>query len=187
MHSFHRSRGRILFEVLCAFVISASCVGTWMQTGAWAMLPAAFAALLYGLIHAFDMAGSRTAVAIEPQRIDFATDHQDGLPASQDDGVPLAVADQQPESGNVIKDAKPVEPPTSRASKGRRAKAPRKGSARGASAPVEAEIPEPALPEEAEVPVPAPHEEAMHPSLAPLFEPEPFARQRHAVFGRKAG
>ena len=49
MHSFHRSRGRILFEVLCAFVISASCVGTWMQTGAWAMLPAAFAALLYGL------------------------------------------------------------------------------------------------------------------------------------------
>jgi hypothetical protein len=187
MHSFHQSRGRILFEVFCALTISASVVGAWIQTGAWALLPAAVASLLYGLIHAFDLTGRSSAVTIEPQRIDFTTDHQDDLPACQDDGVPLAMANQQLESDHAIDDAEPAEPITPRASKSRRAKAPRKGGARGASAPVEEKVTEPECPDEAKMPVPEPHEEAAHHSLAPLFEPEPFARQRHAVFGRKAG
>ncbi len=41
--------------------------------------------------------------------------------------------------------------------------------------------------EKAEVAAPLPAEEAPHVPLAPLFEPEPFARQQRAMFGRKAG
>ncbi len=83
MHSFRQSRTRILFEVFCALAISASCVGAWMQTGASALLSAAAVSALYGLVHAFDMVGRRTAVAVEPQRIDFATDDQGDLLASR--------------------------------------------------------------------------------------------------------
>lgn len=186
MHSFHPSRGRILFEVFGALVVSASCVGTWMQTGAWAMLPAAFVALLWGLIHAFDMARPRTAAAVEPQRIDFTIDLQDEPAASQDDRVGPALVEQPQESAIAVGEADPVKPAAPKADKGRRAKAPRKGGARVASSSVKAKGAEPASPVEAEVSVPAPHEETAHHSLAPLFEPEPFARQRHAVFGRKA-
>jgi len=199
MHSFH-SRGRIFFEVFCALVVAASCAGAWMQTGAWALLPAAFAALLYGFVHTFDLAGRRPAVAEEPQRIDFATDGQGDLLAYQDAGEPLAADD-------VVEEAGLVEPAAPLASGSRRAKAPRKGG-RGASAPKEAKVSERVLPEELEVAMPAPPEEeevavpappdeevavplspeaVAHTALAPLFEPEPFARQQRAVFGRKSG
>jgi hypothetical protein len=55
MHSFHHSRGRIFFEVLCALGISASCVLAWDQTGAPALLGAAAIVLLYGLVHVTDL------------------------------------------------------------------------------------------------------------------------------------
>lgn len=187
MHSFHPSRGRILFEVFGALVISASCAGAWMQTGAWAMLPAAFVTLLWGLIHVFDMARPRTVAAVEPQRIDFATDLQDGPAASQDDRVRPALADPPRESDIAVEEADPVRPAAPKASKGRRAKSPRKGGVRGSSVRVVVEATEPERPDGPEVTGPAPQDEAAHHSLAPLFEPEPFARQRHAVFGRKAG
>jgi len=208
MHSFHHSRGRILFEVFCALVVAASCAGAWMQTGAWALLPAALAALLYGLTHIFDLAGRKPAVVAEPQRIDFSIDGQGDLLAYQDASVPLTEADQQLATGDVVEDAKLVEPAAPLASGVRRAKAPRK-SGRRASAPKEAKVIErvlpeeldvavPTPPEEEEVGVPAPPEEAevdvppspeavVHAPLAPLFEPEPFVRQHRAVFGRRAG
>jgi hypothetical protein len=63
MDSFHHSRARTLFEVLCAFGMAASCAAAWMQLGATALLAAAGISALYGLVHAFDMARSRPAAA----------------------------------------------------------------------------------------------------------------------------
>jgi hypothetical protein len=186
MHSFQPSRGRILFEVFCALAISASCVGTWMQTEAWAMLPGALVALLYGLIHAFDMRGHKAAVLVEPQRIDFTPDPQEAAPARQVDSAPPALADQLLTSDTAVEQAA-IKPAASKTGKGRRTKALGKGNARSASVPKGAKTAEPARLESPELAVVAPHEEAAHHSLAPLFEPEPFARQRHTVFGRKAG
>jgi hypothetical protein len=187
MHSFQPSRGRILFEVFCALVISASCVGISMQTGAWAMLPAAAVTLLYGLIHAFDMAGHGTA-AVEPQRIDFAADLKDSIGVSKEDPVQPAPAEQPPVSDIVIEVTELVEPVAPRANKGRRAKTPRKETVASASSPAKRKKTEPAPPsEEMKAAVPEPQGEVEYHSLAPLFEPEPFVRQRHAVFGRKAG
>ena len=71
MHSFHHSRGRILFEVFCAFAVVASLVGAWRQTHASALLVAAAAAALYGMVHLFDLDRRDPAEATEPQRIDF--------------------------------------------------------------------------------------------------------------------
>jgi len=197
MHSFHHSRGRILFEVVCALVVAASCAGAWMQTGAWALLPAASVALLYGLIHAFDMAGRRPAVAVEPHRIDFAADGQGDLLAYQDAGVPLAAADQQLATGDVVEEAQLAEPAAPRASGSRRAKAPRKGGGRRASATKETKVTELAPlevteiasnhPEAAAAESPTAHEEVAHPHIEALFEPEPFVRLPRRAFGRKGG
>ena len=73
MHSFHHSRGRIFFEVLCALGMSASFVGAWTQTGASALLPAAAVALLYGLVHMFDMFRRRPA-APKPEAVEVAAE-----------------------------------------------------------------------------------------------------------------
>lgn len=199
MHSFHRSRGRILFEVLCAFTISASFAGAWMQIGASALLVASSVVALYGLVHAFDLVRRNPAVAVEPQRIEFPPEAQIDLPAGQDADAPMVVAaDPQPTTDNAVEETQPIEPATPRASAGRPAKAPRKGGGRRANAPKaakitglptsdEAEAPEIESPEEMEVAEPVSFEEAAHISHAPLFEPEPFVRQQRAVFGRKAG
>ncbi|MCF2515836.1 hypothetical protein LVY65_12295 [Sphingomonas sp. G124] len=198
MRDFHQSRGRILFEVFCAFAVAASCAGAWMQTGASALLPVALVALLYGVVHAFDLARRNPAGAADPQRIDFATDQHGCLLAAPDSGVPLAAADQLATTDMAVEEVKPAKPATPSESKGRRAKAPRKSGGRSASEPKETKATERAPLEEAEVAVPVdiekadvdlplPPEEDSHVPLAPLFEPEPFARQQRTVFGRKAG
>ena len=79
MHSFHQSRGRILFEVFCALGISASCVFAWMQTYAPAMLGVAGFAGLYGLVHLFDMARRSPAVAASEEATAPATDDRGDL------------------------------------------------------------------------------------------------------------
>src|SRR5678816_2222095 len=76
MHSFHQSRSRIAFEVLCALTVSASCAAAWMQLGATAFLPAAVATGLYGLWHLTDM--RRPKAASVPV---VASDHQADEPA----------------------------------------------------------------------------------------------------------
>ncbi len=198
MSSFHQSRGRSLFEVFCALVVAASFAGAWMQTRAWALLPVAFVALLYGVVHAFDLARREPAGSADPERIDLATGQHDSLLAPLDSDVPLAAADQQATTDKALEEVKLVKIAPPPGSKGRRAKAPRKSGAPRASEPKESKVTERAPLEEAEVaapvdiekaevaPLPPPEEEA-HLPLAPLFEPEPFARQQRAVFGRKAG
>ena len=197
MHSFHQSRSRIVFEVFCALAISASCAGAWMQTGAWALLPAAAAASLYAVVHSFDLGRRRPTVAADPQRIDFAADQHVDLPAPLDASVPLAAAEHQLTTGDGTEDAVLVEP-APQAKVSRRAKAPGKGGGRRTSAPkeakvaalvppAEAEVSEPVPGENMEVAMPVPSEDVAHFPLTPLFEPEPFVRQQRAAFGRKAG
>lgn len=200
MHCFHQSRGRILFEVLCALVISASFVGAWMQTGASALLPAAGVAALYGLVHLFDLRRRFPVDAVEPQRIEFDSEEQGeplmGLASGKQDPVAPSV-DDEPELAECPEQMESVEPAAPRERKSSRAKAPRKGVSRQASSPEKAKVAELAPPEvnvtelapsgEAEVLVPMVSEEAAHPHFEPLFEPDPFVRMPRRAFGRKAG
>lgn len=170
MHSSSQSRSRIFFEVVCALAISASCVGAWMQTGASALLPAAAVAALFGLVRASDMAGRSAAVAVEPQRIEFASVDHGEVQVGTDKGIEQAEL-VEPALHAEVEVAKP--------------KPPRKGRARRASATKKAKVVELAPPDEVEAPLPVPPEEIRHVSLEPLFEHDPFVRR--AVFGRKAG
>ena len=195
MHSFRQSRARILFEVFCALAISASCVGAWLQTGASALLLAAAVSAFYGLIHAFDMVGRRAAVAVEPQRIDFATGDQGDLLADEDAGAPQAVTEERIETDKGIEQAELVEATQKSAS--RRAKAPRKGGSRRVNAPKEAGVTALAPleeakiasihPEVAEADSPIAPEEVVQPHIEALFEPDPFVRMPRRAFGRKGG
>lgn len=100
MHSFQRSRAKILFEVACALALSASFAAAWQQTGAPALIAAAAVAGLYGLVHLFDLRqrqpGAVTVEAVAIETLD-----------------PIA---------------EPVQPAEAPASKPPRAKAPRKGA-----------------------------------------------------------
>jgi hypothetical protein len=156
MHSFHQSRGRILFEVLCALGMVASFVGAWQQTGASALLAAASVAGLYGLVHLFDLARSEPVEAAVPQRIDFEPEAVVAMAPAEEPVDMVAAADAL---------AAP-------------AKAPRK-AARKAKAPKA-----PAIVEEPVSSMFA--EEAPHHRPAPLFEPEPFVRTIRAGFGRRS-
>lgn len=197
MHSFHHSRGRILFEVLCALAIAASLTGAWMQTGASALLAAAGVAALYGFVHLFDLRRQKPAEAVPPQLIEADEEPQGDLLAFAAN-APEPTADPAPEVAGPTEISEPVEPASPPAKAGRRAKAPRKGGGRRASASKAAEVTEPAPPvgadvtavvpsEEPATVVPLTFDETAHPPLAPLFEPEPFVRQQRTVFGRKAG
>jgi len=166
MHSFHHSRGRILFEVLCALAVSVSCVQAWMQTGASALLGAAAAAALYGFVHLFDL--RRRAPAVE---------------AAAADGEPVMTRPV------VVEEVRPAEPAGPQAAVEPKPKGPRKTPARKPKAkPVKAADPTPE-------PQPEPEEETSLTEVvpdpvpvAPLFEPEPFLRQQQrGMFGRKAG
>ena len=186
MHSFRHSRSRILFEVFCALAISASCVGAWMQTGAWALLPAAVVAALYGIVHSFDLRRRNPINLVEPQEIELATDRQGDLLARLETGE-QAVADNELEVAQPAQEAERVEPAAPRGSQGSKPKARRKGGGRRASAPEKAKVTELAPPEDAEAAFVKPPEYAAHPHIEPLFEPETFARMPRQAFGRKAG
>jgi hypothetical protein len=199
MHCFHQSRGRILFEVLCALVVSASFAGAWTQTGASALLPAAGVAALYGLVHLFDLRRRSSANAVEPQRIAFDSEAQGEILVSRDSGGQDPVVptiDDEPEAAELPQQME-REPTAPRERKSSRAKAPRKGVSRRASSTEKAKVAELVSPEvnvtelapseETEAFVPMAPEEASHPHYEPLFEPEPFVRMPRRAFGRKAG
>jgi hypothetical protein len=159
MHSFHHSRGRILFEVLCALAVSVSCVQAWMQTGASALLGAAAAAALSASVHLFDLRGGAPAVEVSAAAI-----------------PPVVVED--------VRSFEPPSPPVEPKPKAPRKTAAKKPRAKAVKAvePTPEPQPEPeadtSLTEVEHDPVP----------LAPLFQPEPFLRQQQrGMFGRKAG
>jgi hypothetical protein len=195
MHSPHPSRGRILFEVLCAFAIATSFVGAWKQTGAWTLLPAALVAALYGFFHLFDMSAPQAAsAAAEPQRIEFESEAAEVV-------VPM-VAAEDPPAVDSVEAAEVVELAASRAGSGLRSGS-RKGTGRRAKTTKAAKAAEPAATEEMQAPWPMVDEPRAtesqveddfafshddgpaHPQIAPLFEPEPFAKMPRRAFGRR--
>ena len=206
MHSFHPSRGRIFFEVLCALGMAASCLGAWMDLGTPALLPAAAISALYGLVHLFDMRRPRPAVAVGVADVAVAMEPQGDLLSY----VPAGSVEPLVEVAEVVEEAQTAvveltdvlelgtarlvaetEPPAAKLE----AKKPnRKRPKRSveAEAVAEAEIaaePEPEVAEpfaDLRPAEPTPGEED-HSPVTPLFEPEPFVRQQRAVFGRKAG
>lgn len=193
MHSFQPSRGRVLFEVLCALTVSASCAAAWMQTDASALLGAAGAAALYGVVHLFDLRRPTPIQAVEPQRIDFESEVPEIV-------LPMAAAEEPSADALVTEEVAAPEPAPARAGPGRRSGGSRKGSGRRAKAPKAAKATEAASADGAEAPWPLAEEtapwgqeefetlpelEAAHPHIAPLFEPEPFARMARPAFGRR--
>ena len=197
MQSFHQSRARILFEVACAFGMSASCVVAWMQTYSTAMLPAAAIAALYGLVRASDMLRSGPQAA---ESVDAAETHAVAA-------APAPVADPAPELSEPLvaevaepSAKRPRKPAKPKAARGKSEAAPE--ATQFAAEPLPeivalADDPEPeiaALADEPEVVDLSPElrvvesasDEAHYVPATPLFEAEPFVRQQRAAFGRKA-
>jgi len=194
MHSFHHSRGRIFFEVLCAFGIAASCVWAWQQTYATAMLPAAGIAGLYGLVHFFDMFRRRPAVA-EPVVVQPAAEQSEPAPVFVEPPVFEAPVFAEAPVEAVVEPA----PKRKRKSSRQPAKvapvAPEPEVVEAVAAPepevVEPEVFEAPEPEVVELQptmriVDDVPDEPEYTPATPLFEPEPFVRQQRAAFGRKA-
>jgi hypothetical protein len=206
MHSYQPSRGRILFEVLCALGIAAALADAWLQTDVRGLAAAALVAALYGLVHFFDLFRRNPAVEVEPQRIDFETPVEaETVPVVQSfDPKPLPVEPQLVaevvEDQPSAEDADAPQPAIKPAKASGRVKAPRKGSNRRASKSTDVEATDlaPAVAVEGEAPAhlgetlsdmaPEPLEAPLHSPVTPLFEPETFGRPAHrATFGRKVG
>lgn len=207
MHRSIPSRGRVLFEVLCALGMSASLAGAGMQTHATALLGAAGVAAFYALVHLFDLRRPKSAETAEPQRIEFD-------PPTADIVVPMVAVDEPVAVACPVGVEAAVESDAPRAGSGRRTGGSRKGGGRRAKAPKAAkvveltpveevglasvEVAEAAWPmadePEAEMLAdPVNEEEFVFPDsdepsqqqIAPLFEPEPFARMQRRAFGRR--
>ena len=188
MHSSHHSRGRIIFEALCALIMAISLAGAWPQTGAWALLAAAAASLAYVLVRLSDLAGPRPAMAAAPQPDDVPAPVaavEDAMPAAE---APVAAA--LPLAGQADGPAAVPRP--------KKARAPRKGSrtrvgdgkSAGTSAPslpADAETARSTVQDEMDAMLSVFPEQPDPGRIEPLFDPEPHFRQHRAVFGRKAG
>jgi hypothetical protein len=200
MHSFHQSRGRILFEAFCALAISASCIGAWTDLGTLAFVPAAAVSAVYGLVRLFDLRGRRPTAAVAFAEASVAGEIQGDLlayvPAAQSEPVVelWPVTDDkavlEPEIAQPVKESAP-KPVAKKPARTRRKKpvevAPVLAEAIGVARIPVAEPAAETNPVEPEVSELYMGEEATHAPVAPLFEPEPFVRQQRTVFGRKAG
>jgi hypothetical protein len=206
MHSFQPSRGRVFFEVLCAWGMSASFAGAWMQTHATALLGAAGVAAFYGLIHLFDMRRTKSAVTAEPQRIEFEPEMQaravdvvvplvaDAKPAPADEVVVPIVAIAEPVEADEVEQAEPVEElakPAPRSGSGRRTGGSRKSSGRRAKTakaegPVEQILVEPVslelLPAEPKATKAVPVEQLVAPWPMPKEPEEAAAEEQEEEF-----
>ena len=190
MHSFHQSRGRILFESFCALAISASCIGAWTDLGTLAFLPAAAVSALYGLVRLFDMRGRKPAAALGFANATVAGEIQGDLlayvPPAQAEPVvevwPAAVGEAatEPENAQMVEETGPESEASKPAAK-KPARPRRKKPVKALQVIAETVEDVPALVAEPMV------EETIHAPVSPLFEPEPFVRQQRTVFGRKAG
>lgn len=211
MHSFHRSRGRILFEVACALTISASCVGAWLDLGVSAFLPAAAVSALYALVHLFDLRDRKPAVAFAAPAVELDVESQGDLLAYADAPAPAPVVEPAPSIVELVENAAPAvepepepvadveaydEPVPTPKPRSRKRKSTKKAEPVAKVEPVDE--PEPAVDSEPTVEAEpftevesseseVCHEPEDHAPVTPLFEPEPFVRQQQrAVFGRKA-
>ena len=187
MHSFHQSRGSILFEVFCALGISASCVFAWMQTYAPAMLGVAGFAGLYGLVHIFDMARRSPAVAAPVEVSAPVTDDRGDLLVYLEEDEPELLLDAEPQvvdAAEVAEEAQPevAEPVHETEPEVVEPLPPPPEPVADLVQEVEPEVPEPV--EEA-APIEPAHDEPEYSPVSPLFEAEPFVRKQRAAFGRR--
>jgi hypothetical protein len=163
MHPYHRARGKVLFEVLCAWSLAASFAGAWGQTGSSALLASAAVMSLFSVYWAFGLVGRDTVAEAAPLTATVVD-----VPAAEvESAAPEEVFAFAPE-------ALPEPEPVAAAPKKQRARKGKKAAA--AVAPV-VEAPEPVVIEE---PV------YDGPPLQQLFEPQPFVRQPRPAFGRKS-
>lgn len=185
MSSFHQSRGRIFFDTVCAFGMSAFCAVAWTQTYATAMLGTASVAGIYGLMRFTDMfrrapAGAEPVVA-EPVVVEPAVPPEPVTPVAERKSVDLA--GPTPELKPEVVAALVRKPKRKTAKKPAKAVEAVEQPIASAPEPVDVAKIEPEQPAAAVDPDPdysAP--------IAPLFEPEPFMRQQQrAAFGRKFG
>jgi hypothetical protein len=174
MHSLQQSRGRILFDAVCAFGIAASCVAAWMQTWSTAMLPAAAIAALYGLVRASDMLRREPKVDAPEKPAECI-----GEPAPAMEEVAERI--ELPAEVSSAADKKPTRKPR------KTAKLPREPEVAEIPADPEPLVakPEPEPEPDLYIVTSVPDEPEYVPAT-PLFETEPFVRQQRAAFGRKA-
>jgi hypothetical protein len=195
MHSFHQSRGRILFEVFCTLGISASCVFAWMQTYAPAMLGVAGFAGLYGLVHLFDMARRNPPVAAPVEVSAPVTDDRGDLLVYLEEDEPELLLEAEPQVVEAAEEAQPpvaepvqesepevVEPLQQREPA---ADVVQEAEPEAVVEPVQEAEPEAPDPVEEAAPIEPAHDEPEYSPVAPLFEAEPFVRQQRAAFGRR--
>jgi hypothetical protein len=200
MSSFRQSRGRIFFDTLCAFGMSASCAVAWMQTYSTALLGASGIAGFYGLVRFTDMFRRAPSVVEQEPALEDTQDVE-SVPVLEPEVVsePAAAgAEYHPQVPEplVPAPAKHELPPEVVAALVRKPKRKTKKPAKADRAVEETAASEPTPPKDSP---PAPersepeavqaHPESEYtPPIAPLFEPEPFMRQhQRAAFGRKFG
>jgi hypothetical protein len=159
MHSVQRSRGKVLFEVLCALGLAASLAGAWDQTGSSALLASAAIMALFAIYWAFGLvARDRRDDAAQPTVAEAAAPE----PAVET-VMPEEVFIREPD---VVTEPEPV------------AAEPKKRRAR--KAPKAAAVVAPPEPEAIEQPV------SSGLPLEQLFDVQPLVRQPRPAFGRKA-
>jgi hypothetical protein len=162
MHSVHRARGKILFEVFCALSLAASFASAWDQTGSSALLASAAIVALFAIYWSFGMfARDRVEVAAQ-----LAATVADAPEAEVQIAVREEVLAREPE---VPSEPEPVaaKPKKQRARKAQKA----------AVVATVVERPEPVVIEE-------PVSDGL--PLEQLFDAQPFARQARPAFGRRA-
>ena len=211
MHSFQPSRGRVLFEFLCALGIVASSVGAWKQTGASALLLAALVAGLYGFVRLLDLRHGKPVEASEPKQVEPAPQPQPDIHAFLKAVGPEPAVEAESEVVEPVREPEPAEPVVAEVNE---PKPRRKGGGRKPKIAAEPKVVELVPPEEPAVPEPEPvaatmeepepaaeyreltpeevelcefavSEESAPQQIAPLFEPEPFARMQRRAFGRR--
>jgi hypothetical protein len=127
------------------------------------MLPAAFVAALYGLVHTFDMARRNPKAATSAQIAESVADQQGDLLQYIETNEPEPEVLEEAEATTALEESEPDAP----------------------SAP-EDELENPAVTQEEGLAEQGSDEPEYTP-VVPLFEPEPFVRKKRAAFGRKGG
>jgi hypothetical protein len=181
MHSHRRSRGKILFEALCAFGLAASFAGAWDQTGASALLASASVMGLFAIYWSFGLFSRERAYQAEQPSAVVAVGPQVEQPTPVVAVAPQVEVETLRLEEVFARDAEDALEPEVVAEPKPVAKAPKKPRARKtkkAAADVVAVV------EQAEPPAFADSPYQGLP-VEPLFEPPPFARQPRA-FGRKS-
>lgn len=160
MHSHQRSRGKVLFEVLCALALAASFAGAWDDIRSPPLLGSAAIVALFAVYWSFGLFARRERVEVAQPAV------ADTREPEMETAVQEEVLAFEPE---VLPQPEPV------------AAAPKKRPARKTkkAAVVVAPFAEPLEPVAFEEPV------FDGPPLEQLFDPQPFVRQPRA-FGRKS-